>query len=113
MRDAAFVLSSPNVRNIIAFFLTVFSFSLLLPGVLQPVLFIEASIDLLGSKTVMFSSHRSIIETVQHLWQTDNHVVSFLVLLFSVIVPVLKGDSILPKIIAQRSLFKDRMNAGD
>jgi len=63
--------------NILSLVLILISFGLLIPGIFLPVLTIEGSMSLpmigsinLGSET------RSILGTVEYLWETENYLVS-------------------------------------
>lgn len=84
-----------HVRNQISAILIILSFALLVPGVTQPVF--NLSVDVaVASKVANLQAHvldesRSILGTVRDLFARDRLLVAALILLFSVIVPVLKG----------------------
>ncbi len=85
--------------NQLAFGLTIFSFLFLYQGISYPMLRINLAGDV-ESQAVNFSftilnKSSSILETVQELYQKSNYLVSFLILLFSVVVPVTKGALLL------------------
>lgn len=71
--------------------LTFFSFFLLYPGVTEPIMTIKASINMFGLKSTIFKETRSILETVQSLRDAGYAGVGFMVVTFSVIIPVTKG----------------------
>ena len=81
--------------NKVAFTLIVLSFALLVPGLLEPLLTITASLELMGVKQELFSETRSIIQTIRSLHESGNNFVSGLILLFSVIVPFAKAITLL------------------
>ena len=82
-------------RNRISVGLMILSFGFLLPGVTMPML----TIDLHGkitSSMVNFDMdvlHKSasILQTVRDLWHHNMHLVAFLIFVFSMLVPALKG----------------------
>lgn len=82
---------SPRHRNWIAVALIVASFVLLWPGLTKPLLTITAAIDFMGTSRELFRETRSILQTVRNLHQSGNDFVAGLILLFSVVVPVVKG----------------------
>ena len=81
--------------NKVAFTLIILSFALLVPGLLEPLLTITASLDLMGVKRELFSQTRSIIQTIRSLHESGNNFVAGLILLFSVIVPFAKAITLL------------------
>lgn len=82
-------------NNRIAFALILLSFALLIPGLIQPLLTISASIEFMGVRRELFTETRSILQTVKSLHESGNNFVSGLILLFSVIVPFAKGTALL------------------
>ena len=82
-------------NNRVALVLVLLSFALLIPGLLQPLLTIRASIEIMGLTKELFTETRSILQTVKSLHESDNDFVSGMILLFSVIVPFAKGISLL------------------
>ncbi len=82
-------------NNRVALLLILLSFALLIPGLLQPLLTIRASIEFMGMTRELFTQTRSILQTVKSLHESGNDFVSGLILLFSVIVPVAKGMALL------------------
>ena len=79
-------------RNIAGFLLLLVSVGLLIPGLMNDLLTMEASfsIPLLGKQTVLEET-RSILGTIGSLAENGNSVVAFLILLFSVLVPFAKA----------------------
>lgn len=75
----------------IGLILTIASFFLLYPGITEPIMTIKASINMLGFKSTIFEETRSILETVQSLRDAGYGGVAFMVVTFSVIIPVSKG----------------------
>jgi len=78
-------------RNRLAIALTIVSLGLLIPGLLQPMLTITASIELMGVSRELFRQTQSILQTVRSLHESGNDFVAGLILFFSVTVPFLKG----------------------
>ena len=80
-----------QARNIIALILILVSFALLIPGLIQPLITIKASFTLFGKTSEIFAQTRSIVGTIESLHDSGNDFVAGLILLFSVIVPFVKG----------------------
>ena len=80
-----------NFRNTISLILLIASFVLLFFGVTEPMLTMKA--ELMGRE--LFNYKRSILEAVKDLYEGGNYLVSFLILLFSIMIPVFKGIIIL------------------
>ncbi len=80
-----------RARNAIAIALILVSFLLLVPGLTKPLLTITASIDFMGNSRELFRETRSILQTVRNLHESGDDLVAGLILLFSVVVPVVKG----------------------
>ncbi len=78
--------------NKIAIILIIISLFLLFPGLTKPIMSIHigAKIPLLGQIS-LHDATQSIITTIQTLFDNDNTLVGFLILLFSVMVPVIKA----------------------
>lgn len=99
-----------NLRNIVAFVLTIISLGLLYPGLTVPILQISIAPELpLLGKTTFYEQTQSILQTVETLYDTKNELVAFLILLFSVIVPVTKGVVILAVLMIKESKTKRRL----
>jgi paraquat-inducible protein A len=104
-------------RNRISIFLTVLSFFFLVPGIYLSMLSVSTSgsinaglphveSNFIGMKSQsgtdqkhinikIFDTTRSILKTVRDLWQRDYFFVSSMIFLFSVLVPFVKGFSLL------------------
>ncbi len=80
-----------KTRNAIGLGLVVLSFIALIPGLTRDLVTITASFTLLGNTTELFADTRSIIGTARGLHESGNDFVAGLILLFSVIVPFVKG----------------------
>jgi len=81
-----------STRNIIGLILLIISLICLYPGLFEPILSIVvgADIPILG-RLELQNSTNSIISTIQTLYEEGNPLVAFLILFFSVMVPLLKA----------------------
>jgi uncharacterized paraquat-inducible protein A len=81
-----------KILNITALLLILISFGLLIPGIFLPVLTIKGKLimPLIGN-IELGTETRSILGTVEYLWDTENYLVSCLIFIFSVTVPFVKG----------------------
>ncbi len=82
-------------RNTIAVILILLSFVALIPGLTGDLITISASLTLMGNKLDLFKQTRSILQTIRTLHDSGNDFVAGLILLFSVIVPFVKGALLL------------------
>ena len=80
-----------NFRNTLSFILLLISFVLLFFGVTEPMMTISA--EYAGQE--VFKYKQSILQAVETLYDEGFYLVSFLILFFSVMIPVLKGVVIL------------------
>ncbi len=81
-----------KTRNIIAFVLIIISLICLYPGLTKNILSIDVGTNLpLLGKVSIHKSTQSIMKTIQTLHKNNNTLVAFLILLFSVVVPILKA----------------------
>lgn len=82
--------------------LTLVNFALLAPGVTQPIysITIMSQVDAGFAQfdATVYERTRSILGAVRELASTGNYLVSFLILFFSIIVPVTKGSMLLASI---------------
>lgn len=82
-------------RNMIALTLTAFSFALLIPGLLKPILHLKAntavSAQMIEFHATVLDRNRSILGTAYDLHQHNNSLVAALIILFCVVVPLAKG----------------------
>mgnify|MGYP001366867492 CR=1 FL=1 len=76
-----------NKSNWLSIILLLTSFGLLIPGIFFPMLSMSAQY---GGKE-LFSYKQSITEAIETLWNGGNLLVAFLIALFSIAVPLLKG----------------------
>ncbi|MFM2375759.1 MAG: hypothetical protein RLZZ165_856 [Bacteroidota bacterium] len=85
-------MKSLKPRNLIGFVLLLISIGLLVPGLINDLLTLEASfvLPLLGKQTVLEET-RSIVGTIGNLAENGHGFVAFLILFFSVIVPLAKA----------------------
>lgn len=83
-------------RNVAGFILTMISLLMLYPGLTFPMLRLEigAEFPIVG-KVTLYEQTQSILQTVETLNDNDNAIVAFLILFFSVIVPFLKGFTLM------------------
>lgn len=81
-----------TLRNWIAFALIIISLICLYPGLFQPIMTIDITpkLPLVGEVT-LYESTQSIVKTVETLYDNNNKLVAFLILLFSIIVPIIKA----------------------
>ena len=94
--------------------LTLVNFGLLVPGVSQPIYSVtitsEVDAGMVGQfEGTVYQKTRSILGAVRELAETGNYLVSFLILFFSVIVPITKGAMLLGAIFAAHGLIRTRL----
>ena len=95
--------------------LTLVNFALLIPGVTLPIYTVsiatqvEALIIPEPIEVTVYEQTRSILGTVRELWLSSDYLVSFLILLFSIVVPVAKGSMLLASIYVSQRAVKDRL----
>lgn len=79
-------------RNILALVLIIVSLVCLYPGLTKPIILIHigAKIPMIG-EIELFDRTQSVIESIRSLFETDNNLVAWLILIFSVMVPILKA----------------------
>ena len=84
-----------HIRNKISLGLIALSFGLLFPGLTQPVFNLGVDVKVLSSfaeiNSQVVEQSKSILGTVSDLYERDRVLVGTLILLFSVVVPFLKG----------------------
>ena len=80
-----------SIRNWIALALIIASFVCLYPGLVNNMMTLKvgAQLPLLG-KIELYEATQSILETIDSLFKEKNYLVAWLILLFSVVVPLLK-----------------------
>lgn len=85
-----------SLRNSIALVLIIASLSCLYLGLTQDILSLSvaAKLPLVGTLN-LYDSTQSILKTIETLYKNSNELVAFLILLFSVIIPLIKAFSLL------------------
>jgi uncharacterized paraquat-inducible protein A len=78
-------------RNVIALVLILLSFVVLIPGLTTDLITITATFTMFGNTVEIFRQTRSILQSIRTLHESGNDFVAGLILLFSVIVPFVKG----------------------
>ena len=93
--------------------LTLINFGLLVPGVVQPIFSIDitSTVDagIAQFEGQVYQRTRSILGAVRELFKSGNYLVSFLILLFSIIVPVSKGSMLLGSIYTPQQRVRERL----
>lgn len=81
-----------SIRNISALVLILASLLCLYPGLTSPMMTItiKAVLPLLGEMQ-FYEATQSILQTIKSLFEADNNLVAWLILLFSIVVPVAKA----------------------
>lgn len=92
-----------SIRNGIALVLILISLGCLYPGLTKAILSIKVGMDvpLLGEIS-LHDTKQSILSTIKTLHQNSNTLVAFLILFFSVVVPVIKAVLLLSTFIFKR-----------
>ncbi len=92
--------------------LTFVNFVLLVPGVVQPIYSLKivskVNADFAQFEGVVFQKNRSILGTVKDLADTGDYLVSFLILFFSIVVPVAKSLMLLASIYIRKQNLKKK-----
>ncbi|MGF2413189.1 paraquat-inducible protein A [Ferruginibacter sp.] len=78
------------MNRLILLFLHIFSLILLIFGLVKDMLHIEVTAHFIVSLN-LFSENRSVLGTLQTLWQTSNYWPFLLIFFFGVIVPLVKS----------------------
>ena len=92
------------MTRLIIVVLTLVNFALLIPGVTLPIYSVEittrveAAIIAEPVDVTVYQQTRSILSTIRELWASADYLVSFLILVFSIIVPVTKASMLLTSI---------------
>jgi uncharacterized paraquat-inducible protein A len=98
-----------STRNRIALALSLVSLALLVPGLIEPVLTIRATMEFFGSERELTNETRSVIGAIRSLHASGNDFVAGLILLFSVLVPLLKAALVVPILALRRSRWSYRL----
>lgn len=81
-----------NNRKIIGIVITIISLCLLVPGLILPIISVKIGAELpIVGELNLHKSTQSVIDTIRNLYQNNNILVAFLILLFSIIVPITKA----------------------
>lgn len=81
-----------NARNIVALILILISLACLYPGLTQDIFSLKVGTTLpIVGELNLHESTQSVVSTIKELNHQDNKLVAFLILLFSIIVPILKA----------------------
>ena len=100
------------MNRLVIVLLTLINFGLLIPGVTMDIYsveintLVEAEIIADPVNVTVYQQTRSIMSTIRELWLSADYLVSFLILLFSVIVPVTKGSMLLASIFVAGETLK-------
>ena len=78
-------------RNACALILILASLACLYPGLMFPMLTIKVGtvLPLIGALE-LYEATQSIVQTIENLFANKNHLVAWLILIFSVVIPILK-----------------------
>lgn len=99
-----------STKNWMAFALILISLLCLFPGLMQPILSIKISAKLpLVGELGLYESTQSILQTIQTLYENNNSLVAFLILLFSVVVPIIKALILLVVLMAKKMAIRKRL----
>lgn len=82
-------------RDIVGLVLVAASYVAFVPGILQPLVTLTASVKLLGNEMELFRETRSMLKMIEGLHDSGNDFVAGLILLFGIVIPVTKGLLIL------------------
>lgn len=98
-------------RNIVAIILVVASYAVLYPGLTDDLITITATWTFLGRTIDLFEQTRSIIGSIRTLHESGNDFVAGLILLFSVVVPLVKGILLLAVLLLKAPVVRYRLFA--
>ena len=92
-----------SIRNICALVLILASLACLYPGLMFAMLTIEVGtvLPLIG-QVDLYEATQSIMQTISKLFENNNYLVAWLILLFSVVVPILKVTLLLIVLIIKK-----------
>jgi len=97
-------------RNILALIFIIISLICLYPGLTAPMLTIKVGISLpIIGEQILHDTTQSILSTIKTLFDNDNSLVAFLILLFSVVVPVLKALILLAVLFMKPSSIRRKL----
>ena len=83
-------------KNALSLAFLAISFAVLIPGLTRDLITLRAAVEvpIVGEFEIM-NDTRSIVSTVRGLYEDGNHLVATLILLFSIVVPFIKGALLL------------------
>lgn len=88
-----------NPRNVLTLIISLFSIGILIPGLTLPILSVKLDASLKASvgtiESGIFDHSRSILGTISDLHSKDKILVAFLILFFSVLIPIIKSSLVL------------------
>lgn len=96
-------------RNAVAAVLILLSFVILIPGLTRDLITISASLTVLGQSNEIFRMTRSILQSIRNLHESGNDFVAGLILLFSVIVPFVKGALLGVSLLLKNTAWRYRL----
>lgn len=96
-------------RNAVAAALILLSFVLIVPGLTRDLITISASLTVLGQTNEIFRMTRSILQSIRSLHESGNNLVAGLILLFSVIVPFVKGLLLGVSLLMRNTVWRYRL----
>lgn len=101
---------SLDTRNWMGVAFIIISLGCLYPGLTEPLLQIQviAKLPIVGSLE-LYNETQSIVESIRALWQSNNKLVSFLILLFSIVVPAMKALLLLAALLLKQTALKQRI----
>ena len=99
------------IRNKIGLALILVSFGLLIPGLYLPLLNINVTFSMMGMEMEILDETRSILQTIETLYREGNALVAGLILLFSVVVPLAKGLSLIAALFLKSPVARRRIDS--
>ena len=99
-------------RNKVALLLIIISLIVLYPGLFNPIITIEIApvLPIIG-KTTFYEQTQSVVESIRFLYNHNNRFVAFLILFFSVMVPVTKAILLLLVLFIQHLRYRPKVYA--
>ena len=99
-----------SIRNISAFVLLLASLGCLYPGLMFAMLTIKVGtvLPLLGNLE-LYEATQSIIQTIDNLFVNQNYLVAWLILLFSVVIPLVKVIMLLAVLLFKQGKWRTQL----
>jgi len=99
-----------SARNLCALLLIIASLTCLYPGLMMAMLTIKVGTVLpFVGKLDLYEATQSIIQTIDNLFLNDNNLVAWLILLFSVVVPVIKALMLLIVLLFKHNPWRQQL----